>query len=225
MYIRIGGRIKKAREEMRISQAELGTALGVTATAINYYEKGKRKINLDDLYKLALALGKTLEYFLDENRNLPAGDTAQITASKNMGQIVEMVDLPVAGAVPAGSPVPAEQNITGYLPFPGKMSGKAAFALWVRGDSLIGEGIEDGDLVLIHRQPHVDYDGQIACVLVGNEESTLKIFARDQENKVRLKAANPNFPDIVLEDENNMRVLGVYAGVFKLPRLSGKNVL
>ncbi|MHB1043704.1 MAG: LexA family protein [Eubacteriales bacterium] len=76
----------------------------------------------------------------------------------------------------------------------------------------------------MHRQPHVDYDGQIACVLVGNEESTLKIFARDQENKVRLKAANPNYPDIVLEDENNMRVLGVYAGVFKLPRLPGKNV-
>lgn len=223
MYIRIGGRIKKAREEVRISQAELGSALGVTATAINYYEKGKRKINLEDLYKLALALGKTLEYFLDDSE-LPDGRVRQKEAAIKMEQIYNLDDLPVAGTVPAGNPVLAEQDVTGYLPFPGKMSGRAAFALWVKGDSLIGEGIEEGDLVLIRRQSHVDYEGQIVCVLIGDGESTLKIYTRDGNNKARLKAANPLYPDIVVEDESNLQVLGVYAGVFKLPKPPGKNV-
>jgi transcriptional regulator with XRE-family HTH domain len=71
MYALIGARIKKAREKKFISQAELGARLGVTATAINYYEKGKRKINIEDLFRLAAALEKPVEYFLPANPVYP----------------------------------------------------------------------------------------------------------------------------------------------------------
>jgi repressor LexA len=53
MYTRIGGKIRKAREEMGFPQHDLGAALGLTATAINYYEKGKRKVSIEEIYRLA----------------------------------------------------------------------------------------------------------------------------------------------------------------------------
>jgi repressor LexA len=218
VYVRIGEKIKKAREEQRLSQADLGSMLGVTATAINYYEKGKRKINIDDLFKLARATGKPLEYFLEDGAGRSAEQAVRHRAEK-LEAVFDLVEVPVIGDVRAGKPVMEEQNITGTVLFPRKMARSATFALWVRGESMTGAGIEEGDLVFIRRQSIVDYEGQIVCADTGNGESTLKTFTRDPDGKVRLKAANPAFPDIVLEGVDELKVLGVYAGVYKPPRI------
>jgi len=218
VYVRIGERIKKAREEQRLSQAEMGSLLGVTATAINYYEKGKRKINIDDLFKLARAVGKPMEYFLKNGTGGPVEKTGRRPAEK-LEAVFDLMEVPVIGDIRAGRPVSEEQNNTGAMPFPRKLTGNATFALWVRGESMNGAGIEDGDLVFIRRQSFVDYEGQIICAITGSGESTLKMFTRDPEGKVRLKAANPAFPDIVLDGEGDLKVLGVYAGVFKPPKI------
>lgn len=208
MYVRIGARIKKAREEKYLSQAELGARIGVTATAINYYEKGKRKISIDDLYRLGRVLGKPLEYFWSE------GDTP--AAGGEVEAVHDLAAVPVLGEVPAGEPVIEEQNLIGSLPMPGKQAEDVHFALRVKGDSMVGEGICAGDLVLIRRQSWVDFNGQIVCALVKGE-NTLKIFIRDGEGKIRLRAANPRYPDIVLDGESDVVIQGVYAGVFKFP--------
>ncbi|MCL6638076.1 MAG: helix-turn-helix domain-containing protein [Firmicutes bacterium] len=217
MYVRIGERIKKAREELRLSQAELGARMGVTATAINYYEKGKRKINIDDLIRLAGVTGKPVEYFLDGGGGAPVLKPGRPPA-EGLEKIEDLAFLPVAGDVRAGIPVLAEQDITGFLPFPRQLAGTASFALRVRGDSMVGAGIEEGDLVLIRRQSHVDYEGQIVCAVTGDGETTLKIFTRGAGGKIYLKAANPAFPDIVADSDGELQILGVYAGVFKPPR-------
>lgn len=215
MYVRIGAKIKRAREERTLSQAELGAKLGVTATAINYYEKGKRKISIDDLYRLASVLKKPLDYFLSD------GDVQTDRGGKHLsGRKIEsfhdLIGIPVLGTVRAGEPVPSEQNVIGRLPFPRQSAGEIHFALRVKGDSMVGEGICEGDLVLIRRQSHVDFNGQIICALVNGEENTLKTFLKEAGN-IRLRAANPAYPDIVLDNERDLVIQGVYAGVFKFP--------
>lgn len=214
MYVRIGAKIKKAREGKFLSQAELGAKIGMTATAINYYEKGKRKISIDDLCRVAAVLGKPLEYFLSEGDT--PGEGGEKLPRRKPAVTHDLVDIPVLGAVPAGEPVTEEQNLIGRLPFPREQAGEVHFALQVKGDSMVGEGICAGDLVLIRRQSWVDFSGQIVCALV-NGENTLKIFIKDAEGKIRLRAANPVYPDIVLDSESDLVIQGVYAGVFKFP--------
>ncbi|MCL6558608.1 MAG: helix-turn-helix domain-containing protein [Firmicutes bacterium] len=217
MYDRIGANIKRAREEMRLSQAELGSMLGVTATAVNYYEKGKRKIDIDDLYRLSIITEKPLEYFLEDGRGKHKGDAKHLSKEKT-GKILDLIDIPVVGVIRAGEPLLSDQSLSGYLPFPREMADMATFALWVTGDSMVEEGIEEGDLVFIRRQDHVEYNGQIVCALINGEESALKIFFKEGEGRIRLRSANSNYPDIVLENHDEIEIQGVYAGVYKLPK-------
>ncbi|NLI12982.1 LexA family protein [Pelotomaculum propionicicum] len=213
MYARIGARIKKARSELCLSQYDLGAMLGLTATAINYYEKGKRKISIEELHRLAKALAKPVAYFLSDPA--AAGDIKQPAAEK--AEIInDLQDIPVLGMIKAGEASPARQGLIGFLPLPRQKSAALFFALLVKGDSMAGEGIDEGDLVLINRQNHADFNGQIICALINGEESSLKILLREKD-KIILRSANPAYPDIVLENEDALTIQGVYAGVFKFP--------
>jgi Zn-dependent peptidase ImmA (M78 family)/DNA-binding XRE family transcriptional regulator len=66
LYERIGSRIRQAREAIGYSQEELGRQLGYSAAAISYFETGVRKIKIDDLHRIARALGKPIDFFLQE---------------------------------------------------------------------------------------------------------------------------------------------------------------
>ncbi|MDD3895112.1 MAG: S24 family peptidase [Syntrophomonadaceae bacterium] len=205
MYTRIGGKIRKAREERGFSQHDLGTALGLTATAINYYEKGKRKVSIEELYRLSGVLKKPLQYFLP-------GEPVHIKTELIRG----VSKVPVLGKVPAGIAFFSEQNLLGYLPVPSEKAGDDLFALVVEGNSMVGKGICDGDMVLIRRQQRVDYNGQIVCALVKGSESALKIWLK-KNDKITLKSANPSYGDIVFDDDGSLTIQGVYAGTFKFP--------
>ncbi len=215
MYAGIGARIKKARAERCLSQYDLGAMLGLTATAINYYEKGKRKIGIEDLHRLAKALAKPVAYFLSDPA-LSASNGLIQPPMKKAEIIDDLKEIPVLGTIRAGEASFSRQSLIGFLPLPLKKAGAVAFALRVKGDSMVGEGIHEGDLVLINRQSHADFNGQIVCALINGEESSLKILLKEKD-KIILRSANPTYPDIVLEDESDLTIQGVYAGVFKFP--------
>ncbi|HEY2918550.1 MAG TPA: transcriptional repressor LexA, partial [Candidatus Binatia bacterium] len=61
-------------------------------------------------------------------------------------------EVPLLGRVPAGKPFLSEENIEGVLTIPADMSGGKTFALRVKGDSMIGAGILDGDKVIVKQQ-------------------------------------------------------------------------
>jgi repressor LexA len=214
MYINIGSKIKKARIDRGFSQHELGASLGLSATAINYYEKGKRKISIEDIYRLAAVLKKPVSYFLSNDNHLNNRNTAK--KNKPEKQLKKLVGVPVLGAIRAGEALLSEQNHLGYLPVPVEKAGEVTFALKVKGNSMDGKGICDGDLVLIKRQSTIDFNGQIVCALINEGENTLKMCFKE-EGKVILRSANPSYPDIELEDEGHIVIQGVYAGVFKFP--------
>lgn len=215
MYAGIGARIKKARVERCLSQYDLGAMLGLTATAINYYEKGKRKIGIEDLHRLAKVLAKPVAYFLSDPVLSTNSGLKQQPIEK--AEIInDLKEIPVIGKISAGEASFSRQSLVGFLPLPGKKAVAVAFALQVKGDSMAGEGIHEGDLVLIKRQSHADFNGQIVCALINGEESLLKILLKEKDRTI-LRSANPAYPDIVIENESSVIIQGVYAGVFKFP--------
>jgi repressor LexA len=102
-------------------------------------------------------------------------------------------DVPLLGRIAAGSPILAEQDIEEILPLPTELVGNdPVFLLRVSGDSMVGAGIFDGDLVAIRRQSDAA-DGEIVAALIDGEEATIKRLRRSQ-GQVHLIAENPAYP-------------------------------
>ncbi len=110
---------------------------------------------------------------------------------------IELADrlfqVPILGRVAAGSPVLAVEDVEGYLPVGLRLKPGHYFALRVRGDSMVGAGILEGDFVIVRRQPTVEV-GDIVVALL-EEETTIKRFARRQGSPC-LEAANPAYSPI-----------------------------
>jgi repressor LexA len=124
----------------------------------------------------------------------------------------EATEIPILGRIRAGSPILAEENMEGFLPVAKEIAGgKETFALKVKGDSMIEDGIFDGDYVIIRRQETAD-DNDIICALIENE-ATLKRFHR-QGSTVVLKPANKNYEPITVS-KGEFRVLGKATGVIR----------
>jgi len=105
--------------------------------------------------------------------------------------------VPVVGYIRAGIPLLSEQNLVGEVDIPADLEGSVDFALIVHGDSMIGVGIAEGDLVLCKSNPLAP-PGQIVVALVNDDETTLKYFVKDNDGYV-LRAANPEYPDMALK--------------------------
>lgn len=102
------------------------------------------------------------------------------------------VGVPILGQIAAGVPIEALQNEIGRIQPPDDLLGSGDhFALEVKGDSMIGAGILDGDVVLIKRTETAN-SGDIVVALIDNEEATLKRL-RKRGNSVALEAANPAY--------------------------------
>ena len=84
------------------------------------------------------------------------------------GRAAQVAQVPLLGTVTAGVPILATQHIEEYIPVFGARPGEELFALHVRGDSMIGAHIEDGDIVVVERTP-VAENGQIATQYVDIE--------------------------------------------------------
>lgn len=126
----------------------------------------------------------------------------------------KVVYLPLVGQVTAGVPILAEQNIERSLPFPADFfsSDGDVFALRVKGESMTGAAILDGDYVVVKRQ-NVAIPGDIIVALVG-DEATVKTLS-NQDGKLVLKPENPAFSPIPF-DRADCQVLGKVCGVFRV---------
>jgi len=107
--------------------------------------------------------------------------------------------IPIAGAVHAGSPTLAVEDIEGYLELDKLIfTTDDIFALRVKGDSMIGRGIMHGDLVLVRRQ-NVGQIGEVVVALIG-EEATVKTLSK-KGNWFYLHPENPDYDDIPCNED------------------------
>ncbi len=121
---------------------------------------------------------------------------------------------PILGRVAAGEPILAEQNFDGVLDLPGYFdpSGQT-FALRVQGDSMIEDGIFDGDLVIVRSQPRVE-NGEIGVAIIGDEATVKRIY--DDGDSWRLVPANSALePIIVPKTAAEFRIAGKVIGVVR----------
>lgn len=196
--------IKLARERKGLTQEELGRLVGKEKSTIGCYETGARSPSVETLALIARALetsmdeltGLTWQYYFPEIKK------------------DSIVYVPVVGTISAGLPLLAEQNILDYKPMQRAKLKNAAdyFFLLVRGDSMSGDGILDGDTVLIRRQPQVE-NGEIAVVMCGEDEATLKRVYKYADH-VLLQPSNPKYPPQPCPPAN-VRIIGKYTGLLE----------
>jgi len=122
--------------------------------------------------------------------------------------------IPILGRVAAGRPLLAVENQEGVLSLgPGLLGKGAHFALRVQGDSMVDEGILEGDYVIVRQQDTAD-PGEIVVVLLG-EEVTVKRL-RKHGQRLFLEAANTAYPPIPLTRHSpTARILGTVVGVYR----------
>ena len=124
----------------------------------------------------------------------------------------DMLEIPLHGRIAAGTPIEALQG-TDTLPVPAALLGPGEhYALEVAGNSMVEEGILDGDFALICRQDTAR-DGEIVVALVNNEEATLKTFRREGQ-MIRLDPANRQYDPQRYRPEQ-VQIQGRLAGLLR----------
>ena len=121
--------------------------------------------------------------------------------------------LPLVGRVAAGAPILAEENVEELVDVPGFLRrDDGDFVLRVRGDSMIGVGIFDADLIVVHPQDE-SANGEIVVVRVGDDEATTKRLYRDGRT-VRLVSENDNYEPIIV-NADDVELVGRVVGVLR----------
>ena len=126
----------------------------------------------------------------------------------------DAVTVPLVGRIAAGSPVLADENIEEHLALPASYAGDHDhFALNVVGDSMIGAGILDGDVVVVRSQDHARDGDIVAALLPGpaEDEATIKRLGHDG-SRVMLIPENPALSPFEMPDG---RILGKVVAVLR----------
>ena len=108
--------------------------------------------------------------------------------------------VPILGAVTAGIPILAEEQIQGYVELPASLRGsqtKNLFALRVIGDSMIGAGILEGDMIIVDKEAYVK-NSDIVVALI-EDEATVKRFFQEKDH-VRLQPENDRYDPILVTE-------------------------
>jgi repressor LexA len=122
-----------------------------------------------------------------------------------------IVEVPILGTVAAGHPILSEENYDGNIILHRSMlkKSKKYFALKIKGDSMSGAGILDGDMAIIEKQNTV-HNGEIAVVVM-DEAVTIKRFFKES-TRARLQPENPAYKPIYSRD---LRILGRLSGIIR----------
>jgi repressor LexA len=169
---------------LREIAAHFEVSIGTVQTHLDYLKR-KGALDWDKGKPRALRIG-------DSFKN--TGDPQQ-HYERNLANLLEsFIRVPILGSVSAGPGLLATENVEDTLTLPRnflRYGNGEVFGLKVKGDSMIGAGILEGDLVMV-RQQRTALDGEIVVALLG-EEATVKYFERRPDG-IYLISANPAYP-------------------------------
>ena len=134
---------------------------------------------------------------------------------QNISSAPQGVELPILGFIAAGQPIMAYTDPDATVKVsPSMLTGKKrSYVLQVKGDSMIEDGILDGDYVIIEEQNTAN-DGDIVVALLDNGLATLKRFFREL-NRIRLEPANASMESIYVNDPDSLKIQGKCVGVIR----------
>ena len=209
-------RLREGLDLRGMKQIELATRSGISKYSISHYLKGDWEGKQDAVYELARALNVSeawlMGYDVPAERSAPKVSVQldkKPTIPPGFMPLPKMRKVPLIGAIACGDPITAIQNREGDVNAPVDM--RCDFALKCQGESMIGAGIHDGDVVYIRIQPEVE-NGEIAAVRIG-EEATLKRVYLHHEY-IELRPENPAFESIIRrrEEMNDVQIEGKAVG-------------
>jgi repressor LexA len=121
--------------------------------------------------------------------------------------------IPLLGKVAAGRPLEHKKHDERIeVPLTMLKGSGPYYALQVSGDSMVDEGILDGDLVIIKEQSDAE-NGEIVVAEIENEATIKRYFKK--RNHVELHSANPNYKPIIIEKDTVFKISGVYRGLIR----------
>jgi len=122
-----------------------------------------------------------------------------------------LISIPLLGWVSAGMPVDLNES-NEQIKVPGNMVRRNAYALRVRGHSMIDDNIQDGDVIVVEKRESAS-NGESVIAMINGETVTLKKFYVESGG-IRLQPANPEMEPIILKNEE-VQILGIVTGVIR----------
>lgn len=207
----INALLRDKRKEKGLTMREVAEAVGVSEATVSRWESG----NIANMGRSKIAaLSKILDLTPSEIMGIEdqPNDRELIPVEYNPTH-----KIPVLGRISAGLPLYAEENIEEYI-YTELNGGNEYFGLRVEGDSMNAARICDGDIIIVRQQEQVE-DGEIAVVMVGDEDATVKRFHREGRNVfLSPQSFNPAHKVQVYDlKETSIRIVGkVVQVVFRM---------
>lgn|GEM_PF-2412608 len=205
LFTQIGERIRLAREDRGWTQAQLGEAIGYTQATIGNYELGRRHVGLDDLYKIADALGKPYSYFVgaDKQAEEQAKREVEQKVRSDVAGFVGVRMLPVLQNPLSNSTPLGPDDIVATIPVPREFGARADLAFQVT-HPCPGSGLRQGDYVFVRRAE----SGRLGQIVLGLVSGCTALLTCDpQEGYVWTVTGDP----VSLRP---VTVIGEFCGLF-----------
>lgn len=185
--------------------------IGINKSAATRWRKGEMP-TVANVHKIADYFGISPEELTGSTG--PAQKKGSINHSIGLPKGAVLIDhdafhtIPILGRISAGLPLYAEQHIEGYT-VTDLNGGAEYFALRVHGDSMDALGIRDGYTIIVRIQDEVD-NGQVAVVMVGDEDATVKRFyAHGSTVTLMPQSTNPSHqPQIYDTAKTSIKIIG-----------------
>lgn len=213
-----GNNLRFLRKKNKLSQPQLGKLIGKSESTIQMYEQGKRmpimatvttlslifKIDINDLVNKDLRFNSNSDDILSKEN-----------ACSNLKPITtNFIKIPIYGAISCGTGGFNEDLIEDYFNVPQNMlrQNKDYFGMYAKGDSMIGENINDGDLLIFEKSQSIN-NKQVGCFCIDENTATCKVFQKTND-MIYLYPANNDYQPIPITIENTMfHVVGILAFV------------
>lgn len=206
--------IKKARKNQKLSYQQLADITGLSKSTLQRYETGQIKdIKFDNLVKIAIALQIPLEEIFYWNRKYPIKETIYVSEEPTPYDDLPTNQIKVYGKICAGNGKTAYEDIIDEIICPYPRAHGNMIGLQVDGESM-NKVVKNGDYAIIKMQPEVE-NGQIAAVMIENEEAMLKRFYRlDDETVVLKPESTEDYQAITFmgNDINKIKIIGKFIG-------------
>lgn len=204
----MAGNIKRYMDAAEVTSKEVCSTLKIPMPTFSDWINAKTYPRIDKIEMLANYFGIT-KADLVEAPTISAQKEFDVTSiGADRIDFSKYHTIPILGRISAGLPIYAEQNIEGYT-LTDLNHGAEYFALRVSGDSMNAARIHDGDLIIVRRQDTVE-NGEIAVVMVGDEDATVKRFyATNSTVTLMPQSTNPvHQPQIYDLSRTGIKVLG-----------------